>query len=96
MIRNLGTAFVIFGLTCTFIVVIILLKKVASKVPYVNRAVDHFHKLLVFNSGIRFMIEAYLDLSLTSFVNVHYILWKYSGDIVSSIFALGFSVTLMV
>jgi hypothetical protein len=72
-----------------------LLKKLSVKVKPIKKLIDHFYNILVFNAAIRFMIEAYLELTLTTFINIHVNEWEELGDIAAGVLSYIFMVVLL-
>lgn len=71
MIMNLGTGFIIFLLTMMLIFVLIVFYRFLTALPWIfGKFFKKLYKSMVYNAAIRYMTEAYLELTLTAFVNI--------------------------
>ena len=85
MVMNLGTAVIVFWITIICVILLLILARFIVKANLFKRVFDHFYQSFVYNSVIRFLIEAYLELTLTAFVNVQNTLWVFVGDTMAAL-----------
>lgn len=95
MLINMGISILLFFITLVFVGVLLILIKFTLKQKHFKKFVNHFYTLLVFNGVIRVLVETYLELTLTAFVNIHIMRFDYIGEAIAAVLSISFSVIMI-
>lgn len=87
---NSGTLFWLFFLWL-FLIVIYVLATIVQKIAFRNSKLKTFLSILsywiFFNYIIRLLLESYIDLCLTSLINLKLFYWGVSGEKIGTLFS---------
>jgi len=96
MLINMGVSILTFLLTIVFVCVLLLLIRLSIKQRLFKKFINYFYTLFVFNGIIRILVETYLELTLTSLVNIQFMKFTQAGEAISAILSMIFSVILLI
>ena len=88
LIKNMGPLFFYAICLSIFIILFLIARFLLLKFERGKRFYNFVSKFLFFNFILRFLIEAYLEFTLSSFLNLKQTPSKESGEYVSFVFAI--------
>lgn len=96
LILNLGTSFIVFFLGVSGTLLLLMIERIAAKdkSSKLYKLVHYFYSRIVFSMVIRFLIEGYMELTLMTLVARYGRNWTLSGDKLSAVVELVFTVFL--
>jgi hypothetical protein len=71
IIKNLGSMFIYMNVYTIIILILLPLGYINSKSKIFNKVYHKLRKMFIYNSILRLLIEGYLELSLSSMINLY-------------------------